>query len=594
MSQVEALYIFDEHNNLILEHVYCARPPAALHLLPLYLQHPAPRPSLVYLPATNPPTLVHSIIQDRLLFLAPSSVDTEPLLVLEFLHRVADAIEDFLGSPLLATKIEAHYDVVAQLLGEMCDAGIVANTEANALRDVVEAPSVMKNLLGNMGLPSSSPALNPASSFGRPSLKPTLTPPGSSPNASPVPWRRANVRHTSNELYVDVVETLCVTLTPSGRPISAFANGSIAFTAKVSGIPDLILRLEAPGGGGGGIGHVVQLPVFHPCVRLARWRERPGELSFVPPDGRFVLAGYEVDLLGPAFLLDPHNLKGTSNKPALNIPANVEVKTNLGPAGADFEVRLSLSPRFRSTASAGGGGGGGNASGRPGGGLGSRTGSGFIGVGGAHSGTSAAPQLSDVTVRVPLPAGVRNLADVRPSRGEVAPYAPGDGALEWRVPSKDVAALLQLGMGAVATLRCSVVGSSGSLDEDDADGEGGGGGELLAVTGGKYDYDDADGALSSSAGGAGYQSGTLAAEKANGHGAADVDARAERRRQANRLLMPSSAALSFQVKGWLASGVRVESLNLDQRKSRGLGAGVTPYKGVKYLTVSRDGVEVRC
>ncbi|EKG14400.1 Longin-like protein [Macrophomina phaseolina MS6] len=174
MSQVEALYIFDEHkylprappifkataltalahSNLILEHVYCARPPSAHVLLPLYLAHPAPRPSLVYLPSTNPPTLVHSIIQDRLLFLAPSSVDTEPLLVLEFLHRVADAIEDFLGSPLLTTKIEANYDVVAQLLGEMCDAGIVANTEGNALRDVVEAPSAIKNLLGNMGLPS--------------------------------------------------------------------------------------------------------------------------------------------------------------------------------------------------------------------------------------------------------------------------------------------------------------------------------------------------------------------------------------------------------------------------------------------------------
>ncbi|OJD34130.1 ap-3 adaptor complex subunit mu [Diplodia corticola] len=614
MSQVEALYIFDEHNNLILEHVYCARPPAALHLLPLYLQHPAPRPSLVYLPSTNPPTLVHSIIQDRLLFLAPSSVDTEPLLVLEFLHRVADAIEDFLGSPLLATKIEAHYDVVAQLLGEMCDAGIVANTEANALRDLVEAPSVMKNLLGNMGLPSyapphplppqshadtprpassSSPALNPASTFGRPSLKPTLTPPGSSPTASPVPWRRANVRHTSNELYVDAVETLSVTFSPSGAPISAFANGSIAFTSKVSGIPDLILRLDAPGG----IAHVVQLPVFHPCVRLARWRERPGELSFVPPDGRFVLAGYEVDLLGPGFLLDAQNLKQGTNRPALNIPANVEVKTNLGPAGADFEVRLSLSPRFRSTASSSSGSGGGGASGRPGGGLGSRTGSGFAGLGGGgggHSGTSAAPQLSDVTVRVPLPAGVRNLADVRPSRGEVTQYAPGDGALEWRVSSKDVAALLQLGMGAVATLRCSVVGGGGggSLDGDDeADGEGDGAAALV-LGGGRYDYDEVDGSASGSGGG--YQSGGVV-EKANGTGAApDVDARAERRRQANRLLMPSSAALSFQVKGWLASGVKVESLNLDQRKSRGLGAGVTPYKGVKYLTVSRDGVEVRC
>ena len=73
--------------------------------------------------------------------------------MLEFLHRVADALEDFLGSPLLASKIESSYDVVAQLLNEMCDGGLVSNTEPNALRDVVEAPSWVGKLLGGVGLP---------------------------------------------------------------------------------------------------------------------------------------------------------------------------------------------------------------------------------------------------------------------------------------------------------------------------------------------------------------------------------------------------------------------------------------------------------
>ncbi|KAI4136581.1 MAG: hypothetical protein LQ340_008125, partial [Diploschistes diacapsis] len=62
---------------------------------------------------------------------------------------------------------------------------------------------------------------------------------------------------------------------------------------------------------------------------------------------------------------------------------------------------------------------------------------------------------------------------------------------------------------------------------------------------------------------------------------------------ANRALMPRSAAASFSVKGWLASGLRVESLNVDVRRSRGLGEGVKPVKGVKYLCVSRGGVETR-
>jgi hypothetical protein len=59
-------------------------------------------------------------------------------------------------------------------------------------------------------------------------------------------------------------------------------------------------------------------------------------------------------------------------------------------------------------------------------------------------------------------------------------------------------------------------------------------------------------------------------------------------------LMPTSATVSFSVRGWLPSGIRVESLNIDPRRSRGLGEGVRPYKGVKYLWVSRRGLERRC
>jgi hypothetical protein len=140
-------------STLLLEHVYTGRPASGNTLLPLYLSHPSPRPSLIYLPTTSPPTLLYSIIQDQLLFLAPCSVDREPLQVLEFLHRAADVLEDFLGSPLLASKIEGNYDVVAQLLSEMVDGGVIACTEPNALRDVVDAPGFIKSLLGGVGLP---------------------------------------------------------------------------------------------------------------------------------------------------------------------------------------------------------------------------------------------------------------------------------------------------------------------------------------------------------------------------------------------------------------------------------------------------------
>ena len=136
-----------------MSHTYTGRPLSATHLLPLYLEHPAPRPNLIYLPNTSPATLVFSLTHANLLFLATSSTEIEPLLVLEFLHRIIDAFEDFIGAPLLAVKIENNYDVVAQLLTEMCDAGTISTTEPNALRENVEIEGWMGKLLGSINLP---------------------------------------------------------------------------------------------------------------------------------------------------------------------------------------------------------------------------------------------------------------------------------------------------------------------------------------------------------------------------------------------------------------------------------------------------------
>jgi hypothetical protein len=140
-------------SHAVLSHTYTQRPLSAQHLLPLYLEHPAPRPNLIYLPNSNPPTLVFSLHHANLLFLATASSEVEPLVVLEFIHRIIDAFEEFLGAPLIAQKIESQYDVVAQLLNEMCDTGMINTTEPNALRDIVEVEGWVGKLLGSINLP---------------------------------------------------------------------------------------------------------------------------------------------------------------------------------------------------------------------------------------------------------------------------------------------------------------------------------------------------------------------------------------------------------------------------------------------------------
>lgn len=368
------------------------------------------------------------------------------------------------------------------------------------------------------------------------------------------------MRHTSNELYVDLVETLTVTLAPSGRPLAAFANGTIAFTSKISGVPDLLLNLSTPSGRQN-VSSVMELPVFHPCVRLARWREKPGELSFVPPDGRFVLAGYEVDLLPST-----GGKSGTTNASHLKLPVNIEVKTSLGPTGSDFEVRLfivKVSGQGNSSISSGSN----SRSNSHAAGHLSRAASqfsgGLSGNLGGNSGNSTSPIIEDLVVTVPLPADVRNLSEIKASRGDTT-YNPGESNLEWNIPARDAIA-------GGATLRCTVVGPLSTEEEFD--------GTNFRLDG-EYDYDAET-----------YQS---APEKAKVENNSSNEIKDARKVAQNKILMPSSAAVSFSVKGWLASGIKVESLTIDTRKSRGLGEGVKPYKGVKYLTVSKGGIEVRC
>lgn len=392
-----------------------------------------------------------------------------------------------------------------------------------------------------------------------------------------LPWRRNNVRHTQNELYADVIETLSVTLAPSGRPLAAFANGTIAFTSKVSGVPDIVVTLTGPTGKHN-LGSIIDLPVFHPCVRLAKWREQPGVLSFIPPDGRFTLAGYEVDLL-PLGARNLGNMSASANN--LKLPVSLEIKTCLGPTGSDFEVRLTVNR----IPGSGGGGASGSGGGIGGSSLSSASGVGRGGIGGGpQPGTPAFPTLQDLKVTVPLPADVRNLAEIRTAKGD-ATYNPGDRFLEWTIPNKDVAS----GFASHFALRCTVVGQA-SADEDDENDDPTGFGFNTSTGGRDWSYDAGEPAPYQSASDLLSSGKQLTAEQEK----EEKERKDSKLAQQNKILMPSSASVSFAVKGWTASGIKVESIVLDPRRSKGLAETVRPFKGVKYLTVSKGGVEIRC
>lgn len=280
-------------------------------------------------------------------------VHPNPVIPFVFIGRLIEAMEDYFGSPLALTKIEAHADTLMLLMSEMIDDGIPNVTDFNQLRDIVPFKSLLSKIL--------STSNDLASAAAKKSLGSLTTTTGSSSNFSStpddfIPWRRSNVKYTNNEMYVDVVETLSVILKPSSSkniknvelsskkydsafystslrgslsklvPVGGNILGEINLLSHLTGVPYLQMILNI-----GGL-HI-EPPSFHPCINLDKWLGHPGNLSFIPPDGRSTLMNYQVNF-------DEFSSKQVKDQ-FLGL-IDVDYQFGLGPSKKEFEVRLTI------------------------------------------------------------------------------------------------------------------------------------------------------------------------------------------------------------------------------------------------------------
>jgi len=140
---------------------------------------------------------------------------------------------------------------------------------------------------------------------------------------SNMPWRRAGVKHHTNEIYIDIIEEIDAIVDSVGNVISFDVAGSIQVQSNLSGIPDLLLTFKDPS--------VIDDCSFHPCVRYSRF-EMEKVISFVPPDGNFKLMRYRVT---------PNTLQMGFNPPILCSPQLVYGNTDKSSKGDSSSSALS-------------------------------------------------------------------------------------------------------------------------------------------------------------------------------------------------------------------------------------------------------------
>ena len=106
-------------------------------------------------------------------------------MVTEFLHRIVTIFIDYFGSCNVAA-IKENFVVVYELLDEILDSGFPLVTEPNILKELIKPTTILRTIRNTV--------------TGSGNVSQNL-PTGQLSN---VPWRRAGVRYTNNEAFVDI------------------------------------------------------------------------------------------------------------------------------------------------------------------------------------------------------------------------------------------------------------------------------------------------------------------------------------------------------------------------------------------------------
>ncbi|KAH3674287.1 hypothetical protein WICPIJ_009598 [Wickerhamomyces pijperi] len=441
-----------------------------------------------------------------------------PTLIFTLLKQLYTVYSDYCGTPLKASKIEENYDVLSNVTQDFFQSGHPFITDINMLKEntpnreslgskiINTTSSIAKSYGPGSNLSLSSLTSQVSGSVGRASSasgNSTKFKGSSSQSLDAVPWRKAGIRYTNNELFLDITETLNVVLaTPSSsasssasssvrkshnsktlktkahnisnnnlHPRYATITGQVDFRSTLSGIPhvQLVLNLN---------GHNLNLPALHQSINKTKFKESEGSiLSFIPPDGKFKLMDYVLDIDSY-----PHSkLRSKNMNKSLGL-VEIQYNENLGLRHNEFEIKLNLPMNVKINS-----------------------------VQGLRIGIKSNFKEDDQTTTT--------VKVLRVSHGDF--QIKGHDKYEW-VFDEDV----KLGINPI--LRCII-----ESEDDDH-------------------------------------------QTAAGH--SNVNTTSDP--STNKASFPKEISLHYSHKGGLASGIRVESLNI----LKGFNDAVKPFKGVKYST----------
>ncbi|EDO07349.1 Adaptor complexes medium subunit family protein [Babesia bovis T2Bo] len=277
------------------------------------------------------------IRHNELYFVAAASTNYNVAMVLAFLYRFVKVLESYFKI-LAEDTVRDNFVIIYELLDEMIDNGYPQATEESVLKECIRS--------GKSQVTTDA-----------------VTPPSAMTNV--VSWRKEGIHHKKNEVFLDVIESLDILLSPSGAVLRSEIKGRLQMKSFLSGMPHLFLGLNdkslfenassASGSFPANQSYGKPPPMrtvemedvkFHQCVQLERF-ESDRAISFIPPDGEFELMTYRVNChVKPLFSCDVIVNNNSSTRIDFTVRATSRFKSKSIANNVEFEIPVPSDVQF--------------------------------------------------------------------------------------------------------------------------------------------------------------------------------------------------------------------------------------------------------
>ncbi|XP_061166254.1 uncharacterized protein LOC133175146 isoform X2 [Saccostrea echinata] len=230
----------------------------------------------------------HFIRRDRLFFVATTSKETSPILIVEVLTRLYRVFKDFCGV-VSEESLQENLLLILEVLNEFLDFGYVQLSTTDKLQPHIQSTPVLTRI-------NRQPTQDITSRVFGIETKTTPTPAINRPVIGP----SVQKDKTKNELYVDVIEKITSVVNADGSVSRFEINGAMKVKNFLYGSPQVKVilnnniivqrnsRIKA-------YGDSVQLDtcVFHESAKVDNV-DTPSVLTICPQIGEFTLMSYSV------------------------------------------------------------------------------------------------------------------------------------------------------------------------------------------------------------------------------------------------------------------------------------------------------------